>query len=90
MIDKTIHKLNTDTRECISFDEYHIKTDKPRIKDIIWNNLEWIEDLDNKGIARKCILDNIQRTLLCKTLYLGYDAFDCIDEMRALRLYRSG
>lgn len=88
MIDKTIHKLNTDTEECTCFDDYHMDMNKPRIKDIFWNNLEWIEKLDDEGIARPCILDNIQRTLLCKTLYLGYDAFDCDKCDNWIWLYR--
>ena len=60
------------------FDSYiPYKPNKPRFKDIIWNNYDWLEELDKSGKARLVILDNIQRTLLCKTLYLVYDAFDC-------------
>lgn len=33
--------------------------------------------MDELGIFRPTFLDNVQRTLLCKTIYLGYDAFDC-------------
>ena len=42
----------------------------------MWNHYEWIEETYNEGRLRGAILDNVQRTLLCKTLYLGYDAFD--------------
>ncbi len=51
--------------------------DKPRIKDILWKHYDWIEKTYEEGRLRDAILDNVQRTLLCKTLYLGYDAYDC-------------
>ncbi len=50
---------------------------KPRIKDLLWEHYDWLVEMDRLGKARHCILDNIQRTLLCNTLYLGYDAFEC-------------
>ena len=51
--------------------------DKPRIKDILWKHYDWLEKTYEEGRIRDAILDNVQRTLLCKTVYLGYDAFDC-------------
>ena len=42
---------------------------KPRMKDILWNNLEWLEKLDENGKARKVILDTVHKTLLCNTCY---------------------
>ena len=77
MIDERV-LTEADIDRCLSFDSYvSYNPNKPRIKDIIWNNYDWLESLDETGKARPVILDNIQRTLLCKTLYLGYDAFDC-------------
>ena len=59
------------------FDELPYDPDKPRIKDLLWNHYDWIEKTHDEGRLRDAILDNVQRTLLCKTVYLGYDAFDC-------------
>ena len=58
-------------------DKVFYNPDKPRIKDIIWNHYDWIEQTYEDGRLRDAILDNVQRTLLCKNPYLGYDAFDC-------------
>ncbi len=58
-------------------DHKHFDPDKPRIKDIIWYNYDWIEDLSDAGKLRPCVFDNVQKTLLCNTIYLGYDGFEC-------------
>lgn len=50
---------------------------KARIKDILWENLDWLENMDATNKARPVVLDNVQRTLLCNTFYLGYDVFEC-------------
>ena len=70
--------------------DYHIPYDpnKPRMKDILWNNLEWLEKLDEEGRARKVILDTVHKTLLCNTCYLGYDFFECPKCEDWLCLYR--
>lgn len=52
---------------------------KPRIKDILWNHYDIIVEWDKTGKARPCVLDNVQKTLLCNTVYLGYDYFECPD-----------
>ena len=62
--------------------------DKPRIKDILWKHYDWIESTYEEGRLRDAILDNVQRTLLCKTAYLGYDAFDCTHCDNWIWLYR--
>ena len=77
MIDRTVYSSNFKLIKYKSFDAPHYDPNKPRIKDIIWNNNDLLVELDEPHKARPVILDNIQRTLLCKTLYLGYDAFDC-------------
>ena len=51
--------------------------DKARIKDLLWKNYDWLVELDKRGSARPCVLNNVQKTLLCNTIYLGYDGFEC-------------
>ena len=41
--------------------------------------MEYIRKLDASGKARPCILDNVERSLLCHTCYLGFDQFECTD-----------
>ena len=79
MIDTNFYNGSTNNNDYDSFDSYlaKYKGDKPNFKSIIWNNYDWLKEIDESGQARETILDNIQRTLLCKTVYLGYDAFDC-------------
>ncbi len=79
MIDTFFHNGATNNNSYDSFDSYLAKycSDKPNFKSIIWKNYDWLEDIDKNGQAREAILDNVQKTLLCKTIYLGYDAFDC-------------
>lgn len=79
MIDTYFHNGSTNNNNYDGFDSYltKYKGDKPNFKSIIWKNYDWLKEIDDNGQARETILDNIQRTLLCKTVYLGYDAFDC-------------
>ena len=79
MIDQSLHnnadefkKIYYDHSEATFYDPY-----KPRLKDILWNHYDWIKQTHEEGRLRDAILDNVQKTLLCKTVYLGYDAFDC-------------
>ena len=50
---------------------------KPRIQDLLWKHYSWFVEMDKTGKARPCVLDNVQKTLLCNTLYLGFDVFAC-------------
>ena len=79
MIDTLFHNGSSNDNDYDSFDSYLAKYhgDKPNFKSIIWENYNWLKEIDDKGQARKVILDNIQSTLLCKTTYLGYDSFNC-------------
>lgn len=61
-------------RDC---DQRDYNPDKPRVKDILWNHYDWFVEMDKLGKARPTVLDNVQRTLLCNTCYLGYDTFQC-------------
>ena len=49
------------------------------IKNIFFDNIDYIRKLDASGKARPCILDNVERSLLCHTCYLGFDQFECTD-----------
>lgn len=49
------------------------------IKNIFFDNIDYIRKLDASGKVRPCILDNIERSLLCHTCYLGFDQFECTD-----------
>ena len=73
MIDTYFHNGSTNNNNYDSFDSYltKYKNDKPNFKSIIWNNYDRLKEIDDSGQTRETILDNIQRTLLCKTVYLG-------------------
>ena len=79
MIDQRFHNHVSAFKKILydHSDTPYFDPDKPRIKDILWNNYDWIEKTYEKGRLRDAVLDNVQRSLLCKTVYLGYDAFDC-------------
>lgn len=47
------------------------------IRRIMFDNFDYLVDLNNTGKARPCVLDNITKSLLCQTSYLGYDCFEC-------------
>ena len=49
------------------------------INNIFFDNIDYIRKLDASGKARPCILDNVERSLLCHTYYLGFDQFECPD-----------
>ena len=90
MIDTYFHNGSTNINDYDSFDSYlaKYKGDKPNFKSIIWKNYDWLEEIDNSGQARETILENIQKTLLCKTICLGYDAFDCDTRDNWILLFR--
>ena len=50
---------------------------KPRIKTLLWDHYDWFVEMDKTGKARPCVLDNVQKTLLCNTFYLGFDVYEC-------------
>ena len=72
-------KLYSDYPFYGAFDSDHLNYDpnKPRIKDIVWNHIDWIRDMHKNGKLRDAVLDNCERLLLCNTIYLGYDTFEC-------------
>ena len=58
-------------------DDINYDPDKPRIKTILWDHYDWFVEMDETGKARPVVLDNVQKTLLCNTSYLGFDVFEC-------------
>ena len=48
------------------------------IKNIFFDNIDYIRKLDASGKARPCILDNAERSLLCHTCYLGFDSLNVL------------
>ena len=58
-------------------DQPHYDVNKPRMKQLFWENYEYIKELDRLGKARPVVLDTVRKALLCRTEYLGYDAFEC-------------
>ncbi|MBQ9328247.1 MAG: transposase [Solobacterium sp.] len=61
----------------LTCDDVNYDPDKPRIKDLLWKHYNWFVEMDRIGKARPCILDNVQKALLCNTFYMGYDVFGC-------------
>lgn len=76
MIDEELHTIEP-YYGTYTVDDRNYDPNKPRIKDILWNNYDWLVEMEKQGKVRTCVLENIQRTLLCNTIYLGYDAFEC-------------
>ena len=50
---------------------------KPRIKTLLWDHYDWFVEMHKAGKLRSCVLDNVQKTMLCNTFYLGFDVFEC-------------
>ena len=50
---------------------------KPRIKTLLWDHYDWFVEMHKVGKLRSCVLDNVQKTMLCNTFYLGFDVFEC-------------
>lgn len=48
-----------------------------KIKNIMFSHIDFIRNLVASNQARPCVLSNIERMLLCRTVYLGYDLFEC-------------
>lgn len=61
----------------LTCDDVRYDPNKARIKDILWKHYDWFVEMDQAGKARSCVLDNVQKALLCNTSYLGYDSFEC-------------
>ena len=70
MIDSAIHAKDFFLGNYDDCDKLNYNPDKPRLKEILWDNLDWIQQLYDTGKLRDTVLDNVQNTLLCKTEYI--------------------
>ncbi len=78
-MDTTYHSnISVETLSLLDCDVRNFDFNHP-IKNIFFDNIEYIRKLDASGKARPCILDNVERSLLCHTCYLGFDQFECPD-----------
>ena len=78
-MDTTYHSnISVETLSLLDCDVRNFDFNHP-IKNIFFDNIEYIRKLDTSGKARPCILDNVERSLLCHTCYLGFDQFECPD-----------
>ena len=48
-----------------------------RISNILFHHYDDLLQLKKMGKLRSCVIDQVQKTLLCQTYYLGYDNFYC-------------
>lgn len=58
-------------------DVSHYNKDKIHIRDIFFNHYDDLVELEKSGKMRPCVLDNIQKALICHSIYLGYDIYEC-------------
>ena len=78
-MDTTYHlNISVETLSLLDCDVRNFDFNHP-IKNIFFDNIEYIRKLDASDKARPCILDNVERSLLCHTCYLGFDQFECPD-----------
>ena len=79
IMDTTYHpNIPVETLSLLDCDVRNFDFNHP-IKNIFFDNIEYIRKSDASGKARPCILDNVERSLLCHTCYLGFDQFECTD-----------
>lgn len=67
-----------------SFVKYHFSQNshpkgKKSISYIFMDNLNYLPSLYNIGKLRTITYDNIQKTILCGSIYLGYNLYVCLD-----------
>ncbi|MFR2767731.1 MAG: transposase zinc-binding domain-containing protein [Thomasclavelia sp.] len=55
----------------------YFKNSKESFKYIFFDNFEYIHNLYLSGKLRDITFDNIQKTILCSSVYLGFDLFEC-------------
>ena len=61
---------------------------QPRIKSLLLNNYDWILSTYKDGRMRDAVLDNVLKTIICRTPYLGYDEFECPECGDWILIYR--
>lgn len=67
----------TDTLALFNLRQYFKKNSKETFKYIFFDNFEYIHNLYLSGKLRDITFDNIQKTILCSSVYLGFDLFEC-------------
>ena len=63
MIDSAIHAKDFFLGNYDDCDKLNYNPNKPRLKDILWDNLDWIQQLYDTGKLRDTVLDNVQNTV---------------------------
>ncbi|WP_028044832.1 transposase zinc-binding domain-containing protein [Candidatus Stoquefichus massiliensis] len=66
-----------DTMSLFNFKQYVKKNGKETFKYIFFDNFELVSQLYQDGRMRDVTYDNIQKTILCSSIYLGYDLYEC-------------
>ena len=66
-----------DTLSLFNFKQYVQKAGKETFKFIFFDNFDYISKLHDSGKMRDVTFDNIQNTILCSSIYLGYDLYEC-------------
>lgn len=66
-----------DTLSLFNFKQYVQKNGKETFKFIFFDNFDYISKLYDSGKMRDVTFDNIQNTILCSSIYLGYDLYEC-------------
>ena len=66
-----------DTSSLLNFSQYVQNAGKETFRYIFFDNFDYISKLHNSGKMRDVIFDNIQKTILCSSIYLGYDLYEC-------------
>lgn len=69
----------TSNPDTYTFDSSHIKRLKKHesFPFIFFDNINYIRSLYNSGKMRPITYDNIQKTILCGSPYLGFDLYEC-------------
>ena len=60
-----------DTSSLLNFSQYVQNAGKETFRYIFFDNFDYISKLHNSGKMRDVIFDNIQKTILCSSIYLG-------------------
>ena len=47
------------------------------IKSIMFNNIDYLSNLNKSNKSRPTVLENVERTILCGSVFLGYNLYEC-------------
>lgn len=81
MIDDTNY---SDCLALYNFDHVEKIKGKESFSYVFNDNINYIRSLYNRGKIRNVTYDNIQKTILCGSIYLGYDLFFALIAIRKL------